>query len=536
MAIAFDWYNLNAARHYPLDTAATGDSDKGENMPPDVLVDCHLRFPETVGRYAYISSLYASANLVSITFLASNAPAIDTDCGSSSSQTMQPFTPLAAISIPLDEFVPGIQFPIDALYPGVGGWVVLGYGAFKNNYAGRFSTVQQGMLAMRTARSYKILPIESLAKLHNSTELTGLVLIKAGNDIEIVKDQRLIKGEWRDAMIIRLSNDVEQSVLSKYIGPCGGRPESNSCLKPAIESINSVKPDCDGNIKLSFTTTCTYPGYEQGIKEGMVIDYCMGLGDACTKGDKLPKDGRLPHDYRDDCAPAELVSLSSEIPSLSSLSLLSSSLSSQSSSSEVCEALPHDEDFSSSSAAGFHVRSGTFDRTSGFYVASHVGTRNLAEWLDCAYDNVVDKIAELELTLTAGGNKSNGGLVLGYARYRTPIIQTLSTVGYIYLLAELDKRSDSFRLMYWTGAGMVELAKAAPIGILYNYEYKIRVEIVDAGGGTATVTCKLYAYTTLIATIAVNTTILHNVAVNSFGVHTNQTITKFSSFHVEEGP
>ena len=68
--IAHNWYNLNSTRRFPLDTAATGESDAGESIPDDVLVDCHLRFPEAAGRYVSISSMYVSASLISLTFLA----------------------------------------------------------------------------------------------------------------------------------------------------------------------------------------------------------------------------------------------------------------------------------------------------------------------------------------------------------------------------------------------------------------------------------------------------------------------------------
>jgi hypothetical protein len=477
--------------------------------------------------------LYASEGLVSITFLASDVPAIGTDCSSSSLQ-QQNFIPLAAISVPFDEFLPDIQVAIDPLYPGVGGWIVLGHNAFKKIYAGRFSTVQQGMLAPRAARSYEPLPIKSMAKLHHSVDLTGLVLIKAGNDIEIVKEQRLINGDWRDAMVLRLSTAADQDVLAKYIGPCGGRPESNSCLKPPIESINSVKPDCDGNIKLSFTTTCTFPGYEEGLKEGMVIDYCMGLADACTKDNKLPKDGVLPNTYVDDCAELEIVG-SSEVPESSSLSLSLPSLDLPSASSLYCEPLPHDEDFSSSSAAGFYVRGGSYEKTNGFYTATNGSARNIAEWLDCAYDNVIDKNAQIELRLRSDGSLANGGLILGYTFYRTPLIPDSSGTA-IYLLVEIDKPTDSFRVMYWTGAGMVELARAAPIGLLYNHEYKIYVETRAQSPTATSVTAKLYEYTSLLATIAISTTVLNSTPLNNFGLHANQAETAFSSFYIEDAP
>ncbi len=172
---------------------------------------------------------------------------------------------------------------------------------------------------------------------------------------------------------------------------------------------------------------------------------------------------------------------------------------------------------------------------SGFYVSTNGGARNIAEWLNCAYDNVIDKNVQIELRLRTDGTRANGGLLLGYAFYSSPMFQHDGTTP-IYLLVEIDKATDSFRIMYWTGGGMVELAKAAPIGLLHNHTYKINVETRAASGNTTNVTAKLYEYTSLLATIAINTTILNSTATNSFGLHANQAVTYFSSFHVEDAP
>jgi len=153
--IAHNWYNLNSTRRFPLDTAATGESDAGESIPDDVLVDCHLRFPEAAGRYVYISSMHVSASLISLTFLASDTPAKESNCPSlSASLAQRDFVPLAAVSVPRTELVPNRQVPVDASYPGVGGWVVFGVGIENKDFFGRFSTVQQSMLAPRASRAY----------------------------------------------------------------------------------------------------------------------------------------------------------------------------------------------------------------------------------------------------------------------------------------------------------------------------------------------------------------------------------------------
>jgi hypothetical protein len=349
-----NWYNLNSTRHYPLDDNATGDTDDSAgNLPTDVLVDCNIKFPNTVGKYLYISSAHCTPNLVTLTFLA--ADSVSHGIGSASSAGSSVFIPVAVITVQNpEEFRP---YPIDPLYPGVGGWVVFGDGV-KSEFSGKFSTPEQTQLAPKVARWYEELPIPSIHKEGLADKLAGVVLLKGSNTVEVVKDTKIINGENKDVIAIRLKSSFGRNVLDELVGPCGTRPESRNCDRPPIEYINTVPPDCDGDITINFSgfgaTSREFAGSSGGLEpyaeHGITLDFGIGIGDACTVNDRIPdEDGKLPNDYLDDCDSSISESLSSS--SSSGSAGTGSSSSSLSESSEVCGSLPYGNTFDDLSGA-----------------------------------------------------------------------------------------------------------------------------------------------------------------------------------------
>lgn len=289
MISARNFYNHNAARRYPIDDSATGETDSGIQTPNDILLDCHLRFPNIAGQYAFVSSLHCTPGLISATFQAAECAAAESACDvgySSSSMCVlgNDFVPLASVSIPRSNFEPYRQYAVNPVYEGTGGWVVFGEGLQIGSFSGKFSSVLQTMLAPRVCRAYEPLPVTSMSRIGNRNKLRGLVKILGGTDVVVEKESRLIEGETKDVLIIRLeSTNSAINALEAYTGPCAGRPESNTCAIPAIESINSVQPDCNGNINIVFQDRhgCTYVGHD--IAGGMVIDFCLDLDIVCDQ-------------------------------------------------------------------------------------------------------------------------------------------------------------------------------------------------------------------------------------------------------------
>jgi len=296
MALRANWYNLNSGRRYPLDDKATGTDDSGARLPADTLVDCHLRFPVTAGRHAFLSGLTITDSLVTAIFLGATT----------TESTRGRFTPLGAVTIPkpVDSLV---HYPIQPLYPGVGGFVV--FDDVEETFAGRFSTPEQGLLAPRCARSYNPLPVSELRKLGVGTALTGLVTIIGEDDVEVVKETititnpETLETETVEALVVRLQQlQGGVNVLAKYIGPCGQRPESGTCDREGIQLINDAKPDCDGNINFDFRNMVVG---ELSSCGGFFLDVSVGLDDACREF--------VPDQFqgRDLCLPSSSSSLSS---------------------------------------------------------------------------------------------------------------------------------------------------------------------------------------------------------------------------------
>lgn len=282
------FYDLNESRNYPLDDAAGLLDDTGQRLPHDLLADLNLRFPETLGTRAFLGSLAVTQNIVSVTILG--------DAGS--------FSPIGVVSVqrPVN---PRAPYAIHPLSPGVSGWIVFGSGIESDQtYNLRFSTSAQSLLLAKTALRLPAVPLSSIGQLATDGGLTGIVKLKGGEDIETAVEERTIEGVLRDVIVVRLKDKLGESSRNLeeiYAGACGQRPESGNCegLEP-IEFINTVSPDCCGNIFVEFRGCADLSAIEDAC--GVVIDCGFGLSGACITPDRLPdSSGKLPNEYADQC-------------------------------------------------------------------------------------------------------------------------------------------------------------------------------------------------------------------------------------------
>jgi hypothetical protein len=213
--------------------------------------------------------------------------------------------------------------------------------------------------------------------LYQSPALTGLIRISGGLDVTVRKVQRDIEGVTRDVLAIALDNRPDRNTLEIYKGPCQGRPESGSCLIPPVETINEITPDCTGNIDIELDSSC---GDLVAAPGGLLVDYCLGLADACTKDRGLPVDGKLPNDHDDYCETAggwssqtiegtdglfyayEVEPASSQLP---------------------CVSFPYEETFQDDVASDFSLHKGEWSMSDGFYKATNPGTNNISLFTGC---------------------------------------------------------------------------------------------------------------------------------------------------------
>jgi hypothetical protein len=491
MTLAQNFYDQNVSRAWPLDDSASGETDDGRHLPTDVLVDCYLRFPRSAGLCAYVASVHVSEQLVAVTFVAADAPAIQSQCQAISESELPPgFLPLGAVSIPRATLQEFRQYPIEAMYPGVGGWVVFGPARETVPFYGLFSSAAQAMLSPRVARPYQGLPVQSFGKLGNASPLTGLVEIRGGVDVSIRKDTLEIDGHDRQALVLRLESATGENVLDKYRGPCSGRPESRTCDKPAIESINDAVPDCDGNLNLTFVSDCVDVLLD--TNGGLVVDFCIDITEACTAQRRRPQNGQLPTDYEDYCQEeeeSEIQALALPTPETESdepwmfaldVPEAGDSHSLSSSQSESCNPLAHVELFGEL-PLDFDVAHGSFDLSSG-YQASSIGKRNLSLWEPVTHHPDCWQHAFTEIELVGAKGSPNGGLVFDYK---------LEGVVETYYVAEINLATDSFRVRFFDNRRYLTLRDQPRMELKVGEIYTILVELANLGPDVR-VTCRLF--------------------------------------------
>jgi hypothetical protein len=299
------WANLNAERVYPLADAATALSLSGVRLPDAIIVDLNLRWPATLGAWAFIGSVTVTAQLVSVTFQVATDP-----------DDVTTFQPLAAISLALNALTVNTPVLLQPQADGVGGWVVFGRNAADQLYSGRFTGYAASGLSPRAARAYTRGPVRSLGTLHMATALSGIVKLHGMAPLQVVTGQQEIDGILRTVGVVSLVEpaasaatasvvSTSSSIFSTYAGPCGGRPESQTCTDPApLESLNTVQPDCDGNITVVFQGCGKISAVKDssGQTRGIAVDCGIGLGTTCVP-DTLPtSEGVLANEYNDPCA------------------------------------------------------------------------------------------------------------------------------------------------------------------------------------------------------------------------------------------
>ena len=283
-----NWYDLNESRPWPLDDSATLTDSKGKRLPHTLIADLYLRFPETLGDRAILSTVSVTGYLVTVTILGTGST----------------FSPMATVSIqqPVE---PYRHYPLTGMQAGVGGWIVFGKGALTERLTLTFDEPEQAVLLAQTARKYRQLPVYSVGKLHASPALTGLVGLTGGNDIEIVKAEREIEGVVRDVALFRLrdktTTDQSNNVLELYAGECGRRPASGNCGEPSpIEYVGTVQPDCCGRLFVEFRGAVEVTALSNDA--GVILDVATGLDDACFAKSRLPnEDGVLPNEQENQC-------------------------------------------------------------------------------------------------------------------------------------------------------------------------------------------------------------------------------------------
>lgn len=530
-----NFYNLQQARRYPLDDLSTGTDNDGVRLRDNILVDLHIRFPDNLGKVLYVSGISITERLVTLTFFAADS----VDAAAS-------FVPAAAITL-VKPVVENRQYLLEPLYPGVGGWVVFGQG-ISEDFRARFSSPRQSLVLARCANAYRPLPIPNMGKLFRDTSLTGLVTIKAGADLEIVKEPLTIGGIERDAMVIRLTGPVlNRNPLQEFVGPCDMRPESKTCLKEGVEFFNTTAPDCDGNIDIVFVGIDTAAYRECG--PGLEVNHSAELSQVCAASDVPTETDR----YRDLCVPEELSSSSSSEAELPETSSISSSIM-DSVSSEVidCGTLPHCEIFDNSIAEHFVFPVGVFafeahdspgelcEEESSIAISDGLAltavsgsSRNVAVWDACAYISSLNKKCVVELQITNNLPARNGGMVVNYH-----VVDPTGLARIEYFLVMLDLQRSKVRVLRFNGVGFIEEFATGVLPLAINDWYRLEVTTTAVSAEQVALNVTVLGVSNLSFPTTSFSLVTRRFLPDDglFGVGTNNSYARFSFFRLEELP
>jgi hypothetical protein len=520
------WYNLNSTRDYPLaDTASAISDDTTSRLPQDIITDLRIRWPDILGKYAFLGSVAATSGAVTAIILAA------TDLSNSDAS----YTPIAAISVPLKDFKEGKQYALDPMYPAVFGYIVFGSGT-EAAWSGNFSSPAQSLLASRSARFYASLPVSSLGRLHDAAPLTGVVKLDAAPPLEVVKAEREIGGIWREVVVVRLKEDSSLpaagalSPFEEFAGKCGKRPESENCGDPIpMETINAVGPDCDGIITLDFKG-CAVVG-KNTDDCGIVVDCGIGLSETCDPPRIPTLAGLLPSEELAEPLPAPPDPEPSPDPEESFSDVITSIT------------LPYCDSFDDEVANNFSIQSGdwifVYDNSPtdlcnsglGYSYASEGatsgGARNVT--LFTADAQTVYRTYKTDVKLRPGvaGMKHNAGIVLNHKT-------TLSGASTFYLL-EIDWDDGVFRLVYFNGFIYNTLVTYDVPTLSLDEWYYLELTVVPASSlTTLDFTCKLESSTLNITLTHMISTAVYGTDSELTGFHANRSFSRFSYYRISE--
>lgn len=534
-----NWLSLQATRRYPLADTATGTADDGQRLRDDIITDLHIRWPRTLGQYAFLGGLTVTPNIVTAVIMAASAQAGDAG-----------LVPLASVTLPQPVTVSRL-YALTPLQKGVGGFIA--FGDVGESVALRFSSPTQSLLLPRVARPYAPLPIPYFKKEGLADGLSGVVRLLAGTGLEVVRETVPIEGQNVEAVVIRLpASTLTDNSLAEYIGPCGIRPESGNCPAPGLETIAGVGPDCDGNINISFLNFVTAPYPCDDGYAGITLDQNIGLSAVCVQDTLFPFAGE------DFCLPqeSEESSLSSAGPpddSSSDTPPGSSEDSSDSSAMIPCEDLPFLECFDAPWSDRWVVDSGSFhpvtitpqgdcqeysSMSSSATLLPGTGAqaadsskRNVMVWEDCGVGSSLNKRASVRVQLTHQSFAQNAGLVLNH-RIENPLLSSQPD----YLIVGIDRSANRFMLQRYSGGAFIVEHSVAP-ATTFNVDdwYEITATAVPSGPNVL-VQCLVQNITQPLwpSLSFLVTTARWGSPVGFFGIHTMQSVARFAAWRLED--
>lgn len=278
------WYNRNETQVYPIDERSTAIDDTGVRLGHSILIDLSLGYAGLSDDEVFVSSVSVTTMSVALVVLVRR----QTD-------PTGVFRPLASFTAakPIDE---NRALPLASLGESARGWVTLGSG-IQQPYSGRFSSPQQSRVATRTTHTFRGNVLESVVLPYSTEPQSGLVDIRPTAPVVVAAESISIPGIGLRRVIV-FSLDDSQTYESTYravTGACQQRAEEGNCGSPEpIRTVNSVVPDCNGQLVVEFID-CATPFPVSPLSRNTVEIRCGLTQAVLCKPTKLPDaDGVLP--------------------------------------------------------------------------------------------------------------------------------------------------------------------------------------------------------------------------------------------------
>lgn len=258
-----DWFATNETVKYPIDSQASFVPIGYDSVPAGlmgVITDISFAIPSTLEGTPYLSALTITDDLISLIICIDDRP-------------------IFAFSSTQRSLYSGRYYNLTSFCLGCSGVIVFGEAAKSLRCAYRF-TSQDAAFLPTVYNRYTVFPVTSISRVGNATTCTGDILFKGSGDIKVETSSINVDGERSKAIFIKLNTEINPDVLSKYLGPCDGRPESETCRRISVEAINGATP-VNGNIV--FIGKGIYINTTEG---GMTLSTDYKLEDICLQ-DKM---------------------------------------------------------------------------------------------------------------------------------------------------------------------------------------------------------------------------------------------------------
>ena len=236
-----DFLNDNEYRAYPLDDKASYEPYAAEDVEAvnSLLTDIRLVLPKAQAAVAFIANITITKLLITVTIMGSKEHPFSPNTPAATANNAEYLalgaTVLGRVQVKRALAQPGAVVPITPAIPGVGGWIVFGSGVLKEG-SWSFNGPAAAMISDQCVTRYDYGGVFSVGQLGFDTTISGRVNLVGQGGVEVVSDDKGSAIQFSG-----LSQQVKQG-LNTYVGNCGGRPESDTCLFSAIKTINGIVP------------------------------------------------------------------------------------------------------------------------------------------------------------------------------------------------------------------------------------------------------------------------------------------------------